>query len=147
MTITKEQIHAMSPSDRAKLYVNATTLNTDEAAMVVQCIEEAGLSFSEGGSLKENDPLCQAIRVVVESEEGQKACVAAAEKGLPPLAGIDPMLAEKFAVDYGKHNMSTNWAGHFVANVMKARGYEQIGQMGATPASCVARSGELYSRK
>ena len=145
--LTIEKIRAMSPGDRARLYTNALQKDTDEARQVVSWIDEAGLRFSEPGSVKMDDPLCVAMRAVVYSSEGEAACIRATEEGWPAIAGVDPLLAERFGVDYGKHNMTTHWAGRFVADVMARRGHHQIGRMAETPKGCVARSGEMYSKR
>ncbi len=147
MKITEEKIAAMSPTDRANLYLNARQLGTKEGDRVAKLIEESGLPFSEGGGIREDDPLALAMADVVRSEECKKACIKAVEEGWPAIAGVDPYLAEKFGVDYGKHNMTTNLAGHLVAEVMRSLGYRMIGKMGPTPKGCVARSGELWEKK
>lgn len=143
---TIEKIQELSPSDRARLYANAMEKDTDEARQVVKWIEEAGLPFSEPGSVKLDDPLCAAMRAVVYSSEGEAGCIRATEEGWPAIAGVDPFLAEKFGADYGKHNMTTHWVGRFVADVMARRGYKQIGKVAETPKVCVARSGGVYSK-
>ena len=121
--------------------------DTAEARQVVQWIDEVGLAFSEPGSVKLDDPLCSAMRAVVYSSEGEAACIRATAEGWPAIAGVDPLLADKFGAAYGKHNMTTHWAGRFVSDVMAGCGYRQIGKMSDTPENSVARSGEMYSRK
>ncbi len=76
-----------------------------------------------------------------------RACIKTVEEGWPANTGVDSYLAEKFGMDYGKHNMTTNLAGHLVAEVMRSLGYRMIGKMGPTPKGCVARSGELWEKK
>lgn len=68
-------------------------------------------------------------------------------EGLPAIAGVDPLLAERFGPDYGKHNMTTHWAGRFVAEVMAELGYKHAGRVARTPENCVARSGEMYVKR
>lgn len=147
MAITKEKIAAMSPTERATLYLNAKKLSTGEGDRVVKLIEESGLPFSEGGGIRMDDPLALAMADVVQSEECKKACIKAVEEGWPAIAGVDQFLAEKFRADYGKHNMTTNLAGHLVADLMRSLGYRMVGKMGPTPKGCVARSGELWEKK
>ena len=147
MPITMDQIKAMSAHGRANLYVNAMKQNTEEALRLVALIEASGLPFSECGSLKQDDPLCKVMMAVVRSDEGRNACITATEKLQPAIAGVDPMLAEKFGADYGKHNMATHWAGRYVADVMREAGYKQVGKVIDAPSGCVARSGELYAKR
>ncbi len=143
---TKERIVALSSQDRARLYTNARKQGTAEADALAKLIEEAGLPFSEGGSVKGDDPLVQAMEAIVQSPEARAECIKAVEDGWPAIAGVDPMLAEVLGVDYGKHNMTTHWAGHLVADLMRSLGYRMVGKMGATPKGCVARSGELWTK-
>ncbi|HJO68728.1 MAG TPA: hypothetical protein QF804_03495 [Rhodospirillales bacterium] len=145
--LTPEKIGAMAPGDRARLYARATNTDSDEARRVVEWIEEAGLPFSEQGSVKLDDPLCEAMQAVVDSDDGLIACIKATDEGWPAIAGVDPLLSVKFGVDYGKHNMTTHWAGRFVADVMRRHGYVQVGKEADTPEGCVARSGEVYAKK
>lgn len=56
------------------------------------------------------------------------------------------MLAKAFTVDYGKHNMTTNTAGHLVAELMRRLGYKMMNKVGPTPKGCVAMSGELWEK-
>lgn len=111
MAWTKDKLSALSASERAQLYANAVSQDTDEGKALAALIEELGLPFSESGGITGDHPLVEAMRSVIFSDEGQRACIEAAESGLPALAGVDPMLAEKFGADYGAHNMTTNWAG------------------------------------
>ena len=141
---TRERIEAMSPVDRAKLYTNAHKAGTDEGNALAAMILGTGLPFSEGGGISLDDPLVQAMETIVNSPEGKAACIKAVEDGWPPIAGVDPLLAQAFTVDYGKHNMTTNAAGHLVANLMRSLGYEMVGKTGPTPDGCVAMSGELW---
>ena len=87
------------------------------------------------------------MRSIIDSPEGKAACIKATDEGWPAIAGVDPLLAKKFPSDYGKHNRTTHTAGTFVSQVMTSSGYKRIRKMSATPKGCVARSGELYSKK
>lgn len=94
-----------------------------------------------------DDPLVKAMREKVESPEVRAACIEAAAKSLPALAGADPFLAKAFTVDYGAHNQTTNWAGRLVAALMRSSGYEKAGKEAAMPEGCIARSGELWVKR
>lgn len=143
---TKERIAALAPRDRARLYANARKLGTTEGAALVCLVEDVGLPLSDGGSVKGDDSLVLAMEAIVQSPEGRAGCIEAVENGWPAIAGVDPMLADALGVDYGKHNMTTHWAGHLVADLPRSLGYRMFGKMGATPKGCVARSGELWTK-
>jgi hypothetical protein len=54
------------------------------------------------------------------------------------------MLVEKLGVDYGKHNDGTLNAGYLVAEMMRSQGYRTSGRKGKLPATCVAKTAEIY---
>lgn len=143
---TPERIAALSPSDRAKTYTNARRAGTDEGNALADMLRDAGLPFSEGGGISLDDPLVRAMEIIINSPEGKDACVTAIEDGWPPIAGVDSMLANEFTVDYGSHNMTTNRAGHLVAELMRKLGYKMVGKTGPTPETCIAKTGELWEK-
>ena len=143
---TKERLAALSARDRATMYANAKKKGTAEGEALAKLIEDAGLPFSEAGGIRMDDPLVSAMEAVIQSAECRIACIKAVEQRLPAIAGADPLLAVKFQADYGKHNMTTNVAGHLVANLMRSLGFRMVGREAATPPGCVARSGELWSK-
>ena len=147
MNWTKERLEALSPHDRAQLYANALKAGTPQGNALAELFRETGLPYLEGGGIKADDPLVQAMEAIINSPEGKAACIKATEDGWPAIAGIDAMLAEAFNVDYGKHNMTTNWAGHIVANLMRRSGYQMVGKVVSTPKGCIAQSGELWESK
>ena len=118
----------------------------DEGNALTEMIRDTGLPFSEGGGISLDHPLVQAMEIIIISPEGKVACVKAMEDGWLPIAGVDPMLAKAFTVDYGKHNMTTNTAGHLVAELMQRLGYKMMDKVGSTPKGCVAMSGELWEK-
>jgi len=144
MVWTKEKLAAMSPHDRAILYKNARRLRTPEAIALVKMIEEAGLPFSDTACPTNDDPLTIAIYDVVFSVRGRAAAVDAVGKGLPPLAGVDPLLLNALAGDYGPHNMTTAVAGSMIAKLMRSLGYKEAGGNSPLPAGCVARTGQKW---
>ncbi len=143
---TKERIAALSAQNHARLYVHAKKLGTAEGDTLAKLIEDAGLPFSEAGGIRMDAPLVSAMEAVIQPPECRIACVKAVEQGLPAIAGADPLLAVKFGADYGKHNMTTNIAGHLVANLMRSLGFHMVGKVAGTPKGCVAQSGELWSK-
>ena len=147
MNWTKERLEALSPHDRAQLYANALNVGTPEGNALAELISEAGLPYSEEGSVSANDPLVLAMEAIIDTPEGKAACVKATEDGWPAIAGIDPMLVKTLKGDYSKKNMTTNWAGKIVADLMRRSGYRVVGKKKSTPNGCIAQSGELWEKK
>ena len=142
---TAEKLKKLSVHERATLYANACAkAGTPGGAELKAMIEEAGLPYSEAGGLSGDNPLSIKIWEIANSPEGRAAAKAAADQGLPALAGVDPLMAQALGSDYGKHNMTTIEAGSRVAEVMRALGYQDQGKR-PLPASCVARSGQLWA--
>jgi hypothetical protein len=139
---TKEKLAGLSPSARVEVYKNAKRLDTPEARAVLKLIEEAGLPFSDTMCPTEDDPLAIAIYDTVFSPAGRSAAIAALEKGLPPLAGIDPLLLTKLGNDYGAHNMTTATAGSMIAELMRSLGYKETGRNLPLPPGSVAKTGQ-----
>jgi hypothetical protein len=147
MVWTKQKLAALSPRDRENLWKNARRRTTPAATALVKMIEDSGLPYSEAKCPTLDDPLAIAIYDVVFSREGRAAAVNAVEGGLPPLAGIDPLLSEKLGVDYGAHNMTTATAGGFIAQLMRSLGYKEVGKNAPLPAGSVAKTGQVWSKK
>ena len=146
MKWTVEGKEALSPQDRANLYANALKAGNDEGDALAELIRISGLSLMDGSGITRDHPLVLGMEAIINSPEGKAACIKAVEDGWPALAGVDPMLAEEFPADYGKHSQTTGWAGHLVADAMRAMGYKMLGKEGKTPDGCVARSGELWEK-
>ena len=147
MTWTIERLKALSPGDRAQLYANALRNDSRDGRELAELIRQAGLPMSETGGIAMDDPLVRAMEAVVQSPEARAACIEAVEDGWPAIAGVDPLLSKAFAADYGAHNMTTNAAGRLVADLMRSLGYRMLDKKGPTPKGCIARSGELWTRK
>lgn len=146
MKWTKEKIAALPAAKRAILYANARALGTTDGEALATLIADTGLPFSEGGALTENDPIYIKMHQIVFSDEGRKAAIGAADLGLPPLAGVDPLINATLKNDYGNHNMGPANAGYAVAALMRHLGYKEAGKSAALPPGCVARTGMLWQK-
>jgi hypothetical protein len=144
---TSQKIAALPLSDRVELYKNAKKRLTANAVALVKLIEEVGLPFSDPTCPTEDDPLSLAIHGIVYSEEGKAAAIAAVNKGLPPLAGVDPLLFERLGVDYGPHNMTTATAGGMIASLMRSLGYQEVGTNAPLPKGSIAKTGQMWKSK
>lgn len=146
MKWTTEKIEDLSPKDRANLYANALKAGNDEGDALVELIRSSRLSLIDGSGITRDHPLVMGMEAIINTTEGKAACIKAVEDGWPALAGVDPTLAEEFPADYGKHNQTTDWAGHLVANAMRAMGYKKLEKQGKTPEGSVAKTGELWEK-
>ena len=144
---TKEKIAALEPIKRARLYANARAQGTAEGNAIAELIVDTGLPFSESACLSIEDPLFLKMHEIVFSKEGRAAAMAAVEQGLPPLAGVDPLINQALMHDYGKHNMGTAHAGSIVAELMRHLGYQETGASAPLPPGCVAKTGMLWRKK
>ena len=61
---------------------------------------------------------------VIESPEGQAACLKATADGLPALAGVEPMIVERMGSRYGQIGMTTVTAGSIVGELMLSKGFK-----------------------
>jgi len=143
MAFTLEKLKSLSVAERHQLYKNARSNPSPEAKALVRMIEDAGLPYSESGGIRNDDPLSLKIHEIVNSSEGVEAAMEAQREGFPPMARIDIILVRELGVDYGPHNMSTNQAGSFVAELMRAKGFRKIGEA-SLPPGCVAKSGATF---
>jgi len=146
MKWTEEGIEALPPQDRAILYANALKAGNDEGDALAELIRNSGSSLTDGSGITRDHPLVLGMESIINSAEGKAACIKAVEDGWPALAGVDPMLAEEFPADYGKHNQTTDWAGYLVADLMRQMGYKKLEKQGKTPESCVAKTGAIWEK-
>ena len=141
------KIAAMSRSKRCELYKNALKhreKNIAEAQAVIDLIKASGLPYSEEGGLSDDDPIMIEIREIVNSKEAEAAMRKAVADGLPPMAGVDPMLAKALREHYGWHNQATARAGDLVAKKMRQLGFKDTGKEGYLPADCVAKKARIF---
>jgi hypothetical protein len=144
MSWTVERVKALSPGERWTLYSNAMKLSTPPAAALVRLIDEAGLPLSSGGGLPAEHPTIMAIREVVMGPRGVQAGIDAIQKGLPALAGVDPLLQVEVP-GYSAPD-THSWAGTFVAEAMEMAGYRRT-KPGPLPPTCKAKTAMRFERK
>lgn len=146
MRWTTERLEKLSSKERAQLYTNALNAGTSDGEDLAELIRQSGLSLVGRGGITRDHPLIMRMDDIITSDEGQEACIMAVKDGHPALAGVDPMLAQEFPTDYGKHNQTTDWAGHLVADLMRELGYYKADKPKAMPKGCVAKTGEMWKR-
>jgi hypothetical protein len=147
MKYTLEQIKGMTLHQRHTLWKNARTRTNPEAREVVRMVEECGLPYSESKALRMDDPITMRMYEIINSPEGKASMIAATERGLPAIDGVDRRLSEELGVDYGGHNMATNTAGVLVAECMERLGYRKTGRKGRLTEGSVAKTGEIFVKR
>ena len=143
---TLEEIAKLPQDRRAAMYDNALRVGGPDGAALARLIEESGLTYRNPTCPSDNDPIMRRIDEVVFSDEARTAAIAAADQGLPAMAGIDPLLQQALGQDYGKHNLTTATAGDRVANLMREMGYREAGSR-SLPNGCVAKSAMLWVKR
>jgi hypothetical protein len=98
------------------------------------------------GGFPRDHPVIRRIEEIVNSPEGKAAAKQAADNGRPALAGVEPMLREALGDAYGSPDTTKNWAGWFVADVMRKLGYKQAGKRPLPPGS-VAKAGAFFRKE
>jgi len=131
-------------ADRYALYENALKRRSPEADAIIEQLSQYKLLGRIGGGLPRHHPIIRGIEEVIRTPEARVAAVEATDRGLPALAGVDPMIQARLGEDYGGKD-TTNWAGTFQAEVMYELGYEQIAKR-PMPAGCVARTAAFFRK-
>jgi hypothetical protein len=135
---TKESLEAMTPEQRGVLYQNAAKRREEGGQEIIDLIDSSGLALSSG-HMRTSDPAYETMEKIIWSEKGRKAALDATEKGLPALAGVDPLIIAELGDQYGPHDGGTLNAGYIQAGLMRHLGYVENGQ-GKMPENCVAKT-------
>jgi hypothetical protein len=135
---TLDDLKTMTPEQRAVLHQNAVKHRETGGQPIIDLIESSGLSLSAGG-MRMTDPAYLEMRDITWSSNGRKAAVEATEKGLPALAGVEPMFVASLGERYHPHDGGTLNAGYIVGELMRHLGYVKNGQ-GKMPGGSVAKT-------
>ncbi|WP_424360971.1 hypothetical protein [Methylocystis parvus] len=139
---TETQLRAMTPEQRMLVRQRAAKLNNEIGAVTVALIDSLHLPLSSGG-MSEDHPLYREMQEVIWSAEAKSAAVKAVEKGLPAMAGVDPILQRVMGERYGREYQGTMNAGYIVGEVMRYLGYDKVGE-GPLPEGCVAKTAATW---
>ena len=139
---TQAQLRAMTPEGRMTVRSRAAKLDTELGRATVALIDALGLPLSSGG-MSLDDPVYREMQEIVWSTRARAAALEAVERGLPALAGVDPILQDIMGIRYGRAAQGTMNAVSLVAEIMRHAGYEKDGD-GPLPATCIARTGALW---
>jgi hypothetical protein len=135
---TLDDLGKMTAEQRAILYQNAVKHRESGGQEIIDLIDSSGLSLS-GGGMRMSDPAYLKMQDITWSGEGRKAAVEATEKGLPALAGIEPLIVAALGDRYHPHDGGTVNAGFIVGELMRHIGYVE-GKEGKMPNGSVAKT-------
>jgi hypothetical protein len=124
---TLDDLREMPAEKRAILYQNAVKRCENGGQAIMDLIDSSGLPLSAGG-MRMSDPAYLKMQDITWSTEGRKAAVEATQKGLPALAGIEPLIVAALGDRYHPHDQGTLNAGSTVAELMRHIGYVENGR-------------------
>lgn len=137
-TYTIEDLKIMSPERRSQLYQNAVDRRDKGGQAIIDLMDSSGLPVRSGG-MRTSDPIYLKMEEIIWSLKGKKAAIAATEKGLPALCGVEPFLKEELGNRYSPHDMGTVSAGAIMGELMRHLGYTAAGE-GKCPEGGVAKT-------
>lgn len=140
---THERLAAKTADERYNVWVNAKAKDTADAQELARFIEASGLEYAPTGGISMSDPRVIEMRDVIESPEGQAACLKATADGLPALAGVERMIVERMGGRYGPFSMMTVTAGSIVGELMLSKGY-RIEKQKKMPEGSVAKTAAFW---
>ena len=135
---TLDDLKMMTAEQRAILHQNAVKHRESGGQEIIDLIDSSGLPLSEGG-MRMSDPAYLKMQDITWSSEGRKAAVEATEKGLPALAGIEPLIVAALGDRYHPHDRGTVNAGFIVGELMRHLGYVEDKE-GKMPNGSVAKT-------
>jgi hypothetical protein len=127
-TYTLEDLKLMSPEKRSQLYHNAVERRAKGGQEIIDLISSSGLPLRSGGMLL-SDPVYLKMEEIIWGQEGRKAALAATEKGLPALSGVEPLLMKELGSQYTLHDDGTKNSGSIIAQLMRHLGYTAAGEV------------------
>jgi|KBSMisStandDraft_5_1062788.scaffolds.fasta_scaffold56622_4 hypothetical protein len=137
---TKDDFANLSRQQLGTLYQNARKQNAHE---LVALIEETGLPFVDGPGLALDSPMGRKMRRIINSVEGVAAGIAATKRGVPALAGIEPLIIQALGKVYGNTYEATVQAGYLTALMMRKNGYRNSGAKGPVNNGA-AKTAEIF---
>jgi hypothetical protein len=142
---TLAKLQAKSPEERFNVWSNARRLGTTEALRLVRFIQESGLDYAPRGGISLSDPRVIEMQEIIESPEGRRSCLDAVAKGLPALAGVEPLIVAQMRSRYGAHSQMTLTAGSLVGEVMTSLGYRKAPGR-KMPEGSVAKTAAFWTK-
>jgi len=139
------RLAALTTEKRLALYRNAKKSNDPKAQRIIELIIENDPPLDEEGGLPFDHPVMLEIAAICAEPAAVAEAVQAAEKGLPPLAGMEHRLVAALGPKYGMH-YTTHHAGRCIADEMLALGWIKLTQK-PMPDGCVANTATTFAKK
>jgi len=139
---TKESLERLTHKQLNTVYENALASPDPNAAGVLTLFEQHRLLERLGGGYRRSHRLVVDMEAICRSPEGIAAALDAAKAGEAPLAGVDPLPAERLGPEYGQRDFTT-WAGGFVAEEIVDEGWMRHGRK-TLPHRCVAKTAAFF---
>ena len=140
---TYERLEKLTHKALYTLFEHARASSDPHAAEILSIIEQHRMMERLGGGYRRGHRLIFDMEAICRSEAGVAAAIAAARAGEAPMAGVDPLLAERLGAEYGQRD-STTWAGAFVAEEMEAASWRRHGRK-KLPDGCVAKTAAFFT--
>jgi hypothetical protein len=144
-TYTDDELKKMTPEQRATLYENARRQRHTGGQEIMDQLDSLGLSMSSGG-MRMSDPAYIEMEEITWSTQGRKAATEAVEKGLPALAGIEPLFVAVLGDRYRPQDGGTVNAGYIVAGLMRHMGYVEDRE-GKMPEGSIAKTAMKWKHR
>jgi hypothetical protein len=144
----ESKLKALSAAQLSELWQRAGDRGTEAGKSLQAAIEQLRQGLGTRKATKPivlDDPLGKRMERTIFSPEGRRRVLDAQNAGLPPLAGIDPLLQEELRKEYSAENEATIQAGYLVTKLMEQKlGYRKLNKSADLPSNCIARSGQLF---
>ena len=142
---TLERLKAKTPQEIRSLHSKARIRTDDEAKRLTALIVDNNLLVDEEGGLPWDHPIMLEIEEICGTSAAIDEAVAASEKGLPALAGMEHRIVAALGENYGTH-YTTHHAGRCIADQMLSKGWQKAGQR-PMPEGTVARSATVFVKR
>jgi hypothetical protein len=96
-------------------------------------------------NMKKNDPLYQAIELIVCSKAGREIMEAAALRGEPALCNLDELLCAEIGSAYVNTKQGSTVAGSMASDIMRKLGYKR-GKGSDCPVGSRIKSATLWTK-
>lgn len=144
MIWTNEALAALAQEDRHTVWTHAKKGGHTD---LIKRIEESGLPYGDPKGLKLDSFVGREMEIIIFSQAGRDAGVAATLNGHPALALIEPLLVAALGKAYTQQKGATEQAGYLVANMMENNGYIKTETKRKMPEGSVAKTAEFFKRK
>ena len=146
---TTEELTKLSDNDLLGLYDNCVRLGSEEAQGILESILKLLVARDTPAAgdtgLKITSPVGKLLIRLVNSPVGVAGAIDATARGLPALAGIEPLLIDSLGVSYSRRMDASTQAGSVIGKMMNRLGHHRTGKKGPMPEGSIAATAEIYT--